>query len=284
MSEPQAEPRSEARTATDMLTVYRRQTRFVRLLAAPTPGTNGLLAANLIVFALLQLYAFRLAGGYLDGGPYQMLLLLGAKLNTVIDAGQYWRFMTAQFLHGNLLHIAFNAYAIYVLGPMVERLFGTRRLLVIYGVAGLMGAFASYLFSDAPSVGASGAIFGLLGAVTLFGVRFKSDLPEGVGKRIVRSVAPWVLLNLAFGLIIPSVDNAAHVGGLIGGVLATLVVGSKVSDRTEHRATHVIAVGFVAVWAVSAIMMLQETGRCGQSFEQMEECYIQYLEVPDTDP
>src|SRR6476620_9082174 len=127
-----------------------------------------LLALNIAIFVIPTL--LQLAGVRVNGVPINdYLLFYGAKDNEGIkQRGEYYRFLTSMFLHGGLLHIGFNAWALYALGPESERIYGTARFLAIYFIAGLAGGVASYALSPNPSVGASGAIFGLIGTLAVF--------------------------------------------------------------------------------------------------------------------
>ncbi len=147
------------------------------------------------------------------------LIRMGAKINLFIDLGQSWRFVSPIFLHFGILHILFNGYALYLLGRMIENLYGIQRFLLIFFFAGVASIVASYLGSDMMSVGASGAIFGLLGAGTVVGYRFRSDIPPIFRRFFGRGLLPWIVLNLALGFVIEGIDNYAHIGGLIVGSL-----------------------------------------------------------------
>ena len=161
------------------------------------------------------------------------LILLGAKENTLIDQGQYWRLITATFLHGNLIHIFFNGYALYALGPESERIYGTRRFLALYFLAGLGGSLASYVFSPAPSVGASGAIFGLIGGLGIFFYLSRKTLGE-FARAQVQSMAAIALINLLIGFSAQGViDNWGHLGGLVAGVIAGAALAPRLTVNAE---------------------------------------------------
>src|SRR5262245_35188080 len=164
------------------------------------------------------------------GADQLTLIAFGAKLNLLIDEGQWFRFVTPIFIHIGLLHIASNSYALWIIGPLVERLYGSARFLMIYLLAGIAGVAGGYLWvafqykQDVPSAGASGAIFGLFGLLAVFGFRYRRELPPNFRKAIGSSILPVILINLFIGFSVPFIDNAAHIGGLIGGgVLALLI-------------------------------------------------------------
>lgn len=147
---------------------------------------------------------------------------LGMKVNQFIRAGEYWRFITPVFLHGGLLHVGVNMYSLYVLGPQLERHYGHWQFGVLYFTCGITGVVASFLFSDSASLGASTAIFGLLGAfgIFLFQNRKIFSGARGALNQVLRVGA----LNLLLGLL-PGIDNWGHIGGLIGGVLVGFIGG-----------------------------------------------------------
>jgi rhomboid protease GluP len=147
----------------------------------------------------------------------------GMKVNDLILAGQWWRFITPVLLHASLLHIGFNMYALYVLGPDLERHFGHFQFLVLYLVSGFAGVVLSFLLTVSPSLGASTAIFGLLGAQGIFVYR-NQKLFGRRSQLVLRNVVQIALINLLIGLS-PGIDNWGHVGGLLGGALFTWIGG-----------------------------------------------------------
>ena len=150
---------------------------------------------------------------------------MGAKVNSLINTGQAWRLLTCAFLHGGLMHIAFNMYALKVIGSEVEYAYGKKKYLFIYLFSVLGGSLFSYLFNaNGISVGASGAIFGLFGAMLIFGFKNRKN----IGKEYMMSIFKVVLINILIGVTISNIDNFAHIGGLIfGGVLAAIVKNKK---------------------------------------------------------
>ena len=148
-----------------------------------------------------------------------VLITYGAKDNTLIAHGQYWRFVTPIFLHANLLHVGLNMLNFVVLGVFLERLVGHARFLLIYLITGIISIIASFYFAPQEiSVGASGAIFGLVGAYSIFVLVHRQAFPRGGIPALL-----WLVLiigvNLGLGLVIPNVDNYAHLGGLLSGCL-----------------------------------------------------------------
>lgn len=141
-----------------------------------------------------------------------------------IRAGQYYRLLTGIFLHGNIVHLLFNCYALYVLGGQIESFFGKFKYIIIYLFSGLTGSLLSITLSgNVGSIGASGAIFGLMGSLLYFGYHYRVYL----GNVIKSQIVPLILLNLAIGFISSGIDNWGHIGGLIGGIVITMALGVK---------------------------------------------------------
>ena len=152
------------------------------------------------------------------------LVKLGAKVNVLINDGQPWRLITSAFLHGGLAHIAFNMYALKIIGSEVEYVYGKIKYISIYLISALGGSIFSYIFnSDSISVGASGAIFGLLGAMIIFGIKHK----EKVGKEYIINLLKVLLINIFIGVTLSNIDNGAHIGGLIFGGISALVLKDR---------------------------------------------------------
>jgi rhomboid protease GluP len=178
-----------------------------------------LIAINVAVLILMEM----------NGGSVRTstLIAFGAKVNTLINAGQVWRLFTSMFLHIGLIHLAVNCFSLYNIGTLLERFIGSLRFVVLYVLAGLCGGLASYWFSPRSiSAGASGAIFGLLGALAVFFYLHRALFGK-TANRILTNVALVALVNLGLGASIPGIDNFAHVGGLLGGI----IVGALISPR-----------------------------------------------------
>jgi len=148
---------------------------------------------------------------------YDLPAAIGMKSNDLILAGQYWRLFTPMFLHGSILHLGFNMYALYILGRRVERFFGSYRFLGLYLLAGITGNIFSFFFTASPSLGSSTAIFGLLGAEGIFIYQHQKLFGEQ-SRTALRQIIQVAAVNLLIGLT-PGIDNWGHVGGLIGGVI-----------------------------------------------------------------
>ncbi len=190
----------------------RNQSERVLLFGKKPRLTYIFVALNMIMFFLLEL-----AGSSTD---IVTLVYFGAKYNPAILDGEWWRFITPMLLHIGFAHLFMNTLALYYLGLSVERIYGSLRFFLIYILAGISGVTASFAFTDQVSAGASGAIFGLFGALLYFGIVYPSLFFRTMGMNVFAVLA----INLAFGFIVPMVDNSAHIGGLIGGFLASAFV------------------------------------------------------------
>ncbi len=191
--------------------------RFI-VPTSPPRVSRLLLGVNLLVFVAMILYGYLFYGIWDGPQNLQVLYDFGAKWNPAIQHGEIWRLFTSMFLHIGAIHLLFNLYALYILGPLVENYFGPWRFLAIYLIGGLFGSVASYAFSPALSAGASGAIFGLLGAVTVYFFRYREHFGAR-GRAVLQNMLIVIGMNLVLGLTVPNIDNWAHMGGLLGGAL-----------------------------------------------------------------
>lgn len=193
----------------------RRQALKLEFRAKVPVFTYVFIAVNLLAWLALALYSMQ------TGKSYDSLLyLFGEKENALIMGGEYWRLFAPMFLHAGLTHVAVNCFSLFVFGMLIERIFGHTRFVFIYLLAGFLGNVTSFVFSVNPSVGASGAIFGLMGALLWLGVERPQLFRVYFGIGVVATIA----VNLAYGLTNPSIDNFGHLGGLLGGFLAAGVV------------------------------------------------------------
>jgi rhomboid protease GluP len=203
------------------------QTYQLRLPLGRSRAVWVLLALNIAIFVIPTL--LQLVGVRVNGIPINSyLLFLGAKDNEGIKLrGEYYRFLTSMFLHGGLLHILFNAWALYALGPEAERIYGTARFLAIYFIAGLAGSVASYMLSPFPAVGASGAIFGLIGALAVFYYTSRRLLGD-TARQQLGSLITVIMINLFIGFSSGGlIDNNAHLGGLAGGAIVAWLLAPR---------------------------------------------------------
>jgi rhomboid protease GluP len=198
--------------------------RYARaLFSRATPVTYALLGANVGVFFLMTV----VFGGSEDRAT---LIAFGAKTNWLLQSGEWFRLITPIFIHAGLLHLLLNSYALWVVGTQVEKLYGSARFLLIYilsGVGGVAGSYFGQIFMqkpDVPSVGASGAIFGLFGVLAVFGFRYRSEMPPAIRRAMTAGVLPVIAVNLFIGFSVPFIDNSAHIGGLLTGAALALII------------------------------------------------------------
>ena len=202
----------------------------------------------------------------LPGFTEPVLATYGAKLNYMIDQyRQWWRFVTPMFIHVNILHLGINMFSLWMVGPYVEKLYGSAKFVVFWVFSGILsivasyltvrpdlatGAFAKFLFKDMdhPAAGASGALFGLVGVLFVFGIKFRRELPEGFKRAFGVGMVPIIIINLFIGFLGRGfIDNAAHLGGLLTGmVLALAAEYRRPGDRT----------GVSVVWRVLQALSL----------------------------
>lgn len=208
----------------------------VSLPASSPRVTYTILGITVIAYLLQLLTQFIFS--------YDLAVGLGAKANDAIRAGQLWRFFTPMLLHGSILHIGFNMYALYIFGIGLERRYGHGRFLLLYILSGFAGVVFSFLFSSAYSIGASGAIFGLVAAEGIFLFQNRKLLGAQV-RSALNNVIFIVAINLFLGLQ-PGIDNWGHMGGLMGGLIFAWFAGPhwevqgmtpylQVVDRRESR-------------------------------------------------
>ncbi|MFN2456126.1 MAG: rhomboid family intramembrane serine protease [Pyrinomonadaceae bacterium] len=245
--------------------------RFARaVFTRPAIFSIVFIAANVFVFLLMT-----------QGNPQSVwepsvfvLRAFGAKFNSLINAGQWWRFITPVFIHIGVIHLLVNMYGLFMLGPYVEKLYGSAKFVVFWILTGAAGVAASYFAAghqmhggflgrflfrggDGPSAGASGALFGLIGVLFVFGIKFRHELPEDLKRAFGAGMLPTILLNLFIGYSIPFIDNAAHLGGLVAGALLALVVGYKRPHEKPRVAFtwHLLQIALLALAVLSFVMV-----------------------------
>ncbi|RPI02304.1 MAG: rhomboid family intramembrane serine protease [Calditrichaeota bacterium] len=162
---------------------------------------------------------------------------LGMTGSYALDQGRWWTLVTAIYLHGSLLHIIFNMLWLRQIGVMVEHFYGISRTFLIFTIAGICGFFVSDIVNIPFAVGASGSIFGLLGALVYYGRKRGGVL----GAAIYRQVGTWTLVLFIFGFLTPAVNNLAHFGGFVGGYLSSQLLGF-IEIRRENINHHLGAV------------------------------------------
>jgi membrane associated rhomboid family serine protease len=271
--------------------------RFARaVLQRPYKFTILFLVANLFIF-LLMWQSSGLSSQNLWGFPTDVLIAYGAKLNYLIrEKSEWWRMVAPMFVHVNLIHLLVNMYGLWIVGPYVERLYGSAKFVFFWVATGVLAMVASYgavvdgdvpggmlgrfllRNRDLPAVGASGALFGLVGVLFVFGIKFRHELPEGFKRAFGTGLLPMIVLNLFIGYLGRGLfDNAAHLGGLVSGALLALVVDYR---RPGERS------GVAIVWRIvqSAALALVVVSfiKVGQHFRDPVPAPVQ-MQI-ETDP
>lgn len=172
-------------------------------------------------------------------------LRLGANFAPLLRAGELWRLVAYMFLHASLIHLLVNMYSLYILGSSIENFLGRWKFIIIYLVSGICGGLLSAATgSNTISVGASGAIFGLAGALLYFGYHYRTYLGEAIKRQII----PVIIINLIIGYLVAGIDNFGHIGGLIGGILCTMALGVDGKSKTFEKINGMICLlAFVGI-------------------------------------
>lgn len=182
-------------------------------------------------------------------GVSKLGYILGDHGLSLIHAGEWYRLITHIFLHGSLVHLLCNMYSLYILGGQIETFLGRIKFLFVFIISGLSGGLLSAAINlmqgnNILAVGASGAIFGLMGALLYFGYHYRTYLGEALRRQII----PVIILNLALGFMITGIDNYAHIGGLVAGIFATMSVGVESKSKLSERVSGIICLSvFIGV-------------------------------------
>lgn len=184
--------------------------------------TNILVVLNIIMFALTMTIP-KLANMFI--------------LDPIaVRNGEVYRLLTSTFMHASILHLVFNMYALSIIGKQVETFLGKPKFLLVYLFSGLTGSLLSCAITNSYSLGASGAIFGLMGSLLYFGYHYRLYL----GSVLLGQIVPVIVINLVIGYITPSIDNAAHIGGLVGGLFISMALGVNKDDERSSKVNGII--------------------------------------------
>lgn len=201
--------------------------------------TYALIALNILMFMLMYIFG----NGSTDSNT---LIKFGANFGPLVKSGQLYRLISCAFLHIGIIHLLVNMYSLYIIGTQIENYLGKGKFVFIYLFSAITASLMSIIFSNNISAGASGAIFGLLGSLLYFGYYYRVYLSSVLKTQII----PIIILNLALGFMISGIDNAAHIGGLVGGAIATMAVGinnkSKNSEKINGWIVLVILLSFLS--------------------------------------
>ncbi len=205
---------------------------------------------NLIILACIIMFIIECvmdgAGVLLDGVTTKTAILLGANIRYYLQIGEIWRLITAAFLHVDLMHLVLNMYSLHIIGRQIETFIGKAKFLAVYVISAITGCLLSAVASTTASVGASGAIFGLMGSLLYFGYHYRTYL----GNVVKTQILPIIALNLLIGFASTGIDNFAHIGGLVGGLFATMALGidgrTKTYERVNGCLCLLIFIGFLS--------------------------------------
>jgi membrane associated rhomboid family serine protease len=239
-----------------------------------TSGTRGASVTQLLIVALFAMFAVEVAvggpGALLTGPSGVSMINLGASIGVTrldsgfvgIAVGQYWRLITSMFLHFGLVHIGFNAYALWLFGRVVERDYGKMRFTLIYFVGGFVASAASYAFGpfNAVGAGASGAVFAVFGAFVAYNYRRRH---AALAAQNLRTAVMLIVLNLGLAFWIPGIDWRAHAGGLIAGILAGAIADQ---DRARRLATAAQVAGFAVIALAGVALVAVRTAQLHSLF------------------
>lgn len=238
-----------------------RPSGFRDLLVESTPWffvTPVIIALNVVVFVIMVA-----SGASLLDPQAEALIDWGASFGPLIVGGEWWRLLSAMFVHIGIFHLGLNMHALWRLGKLTERLFGNWAFLLLYVLSGLGAAIASlWLHADIISAGASGAIFGVAGGLAVFLHRGKLPVPREVTQNVLISTLLFVAYNLLYGFLGSGIDNAAHLGGLVtGAVVGALLVRPLPPVQTRLRLLRSLAaVGIVLILVAGTYLVKSEEG------------------------
>lgn len=205
--------------------------------------TYILIFINIVMFVLM----YMLGNGSENTNT---LIDFGANYILLTKVGEYYRLITSGFLHIGVIHLLLNMYSLYIVGSQVEYFYGKVKYIIIYLFSLIMGSLFTVALSSVNTVsaGASGAIFGLLGSILYFGIKYRGY----IGNSLVNQIVPVVVLNLIIGFTTPGIGNAAHIGGLIGGYLISMAVGIGI-DKKEQRSSRINGIIISAILTIFMI-------------------------------
>jgi rhomboid protease GluP len=235
------------------------------------PGTVRmvwvLIGINVAIFVLAQVVALFLADDpFCRPSPYTCaLIVLGWQQNElIVTQGEYWRLITSTFLHSGLMHLFANSFGLFILGPDTERIYGMWRFLAVYLLAGLTGSVMSYILLPNPTLGASGSVFGLFGALIVF-LYITRDVLGAFGRTQLQGIGAMLAIGLVLGFTDPTVNNIGHVGGLVGGAVASWFLAPRYRAEGGAFARTIVrrssprdwlgAAGLLAVLAVLVLLL-----------------------------
>lgn len=198
-------------------------------------ATKVLILINVIVFVLSFLLS--------ETGIYDVFTNFALN-KYYVKSGEIYRLITCGFLHADIIHLFCNMYSLYIIGTQLENFIGKKKFVIVYFISMITGSLLSCVMSNSWSVGASGAIFGLIGSLIYFGYHYRIYL----GSVIKSQIVPLLILNLGIGFIIPNIDVSAHIGGLVGGLLSTMAVGIENKSDKKDRINGIICLMILIIF------------------------------------
>lgn len=197
--------------------------------------TKVLIGINVAIFLFMMV-----------SGNFDSILNQFCVYGPLIRFGQYYRLLTGTFLHANVFHLIMNMYALYIIGSQIESFMGKTKYVIIYFFSAIMGSLLSITLDSYASVGASGAIFGLMGCLLYFGYHYRVYL----GNVLKSQIIPLILFNLCLGFFMTGIDNFAHIGGLIGGILMSIALGVKYKSTNFEKINGWIVTGIFFLFLI----------------------------------
>ena len=241
--------------------------KLVRNFGQPDSFIHAIIVVNAVMFALSLLLSSHGPGfsfnplNFLSPDNRALILLGGTGTIPIDQFGRWWSMITANYLHGSIMHIIFNMIALNQIGPLIIGEYGGYRMLIIYTVGGILGFLLSYVAGVPLTIGASAAVCALIGAAIFFG----KHRGGAYGEEVYKQVSGWVVGLFIFGLMVPGINNWGHGGGLIGGALLGYLLGYQ--DRGREKSIHkMLAAGCIAItilalgWAVGSSFFYQMMG------------------------
>ncbi len=208
----------------------------------PIVVTYVLIAISVLSYLLTVFFSF--------SNSFDILTKFAINPYYIIIKNEWYRLITGTFLHSNIIHLGFNMYALYNIGSEIEQFLGRKKYLLIYLISSIFGSLFSVLITKSWSVGASGAIFGLLGSIVYFGYHYRLFL----GNVLKSQIIPIILINFAIGFIIPGIDIAAHFGGFIAGAFATMALGIRGKTTKKEQINGLICLTILLIFLIYLIL------------------------------
>jgi membrane associated rhomboid family serine protease len=252
----------------------------VRISTASVTGSGNffslvILTINIVLFVLMSIVEVRNGGSgeaFVKSASGGVLNDFGALVPSLASAGQWWRLVTFNFLHIGLMHLMFNSSALFSIGPQVEGIFGSQKFVFAYVATGIGSGVASWMFLPVGTAGASGAIFGLIGLMAVYGYR----LGGSFGRGLMQQMLIWAGIGIMIGFFIGA-NNVAHVGGFVaGGALGFVLQPDEPSTANSAARWNAAAIGCIGLVAVSFVMAGRVYGAEQEKGTQLEAASRRY--------